>query len=190
MDNQTGETSLRLLEMAKAGDRHALNELLERYLPRLRRWASGRVPAAARGMIDTDDVVQDTVMRSLHRIDVFEIRGEGALQAYLRQAVRNRLVDAHRRHTRQATATEARSDIPAVGPSPLEEAVGTEALERYEAALLRLRPEDREIVILRIELCHSYEDLVQILEKPSRDACRVAVTRALARLSVEMGREC
>jgi RNA polymerase sigma-70 factor (ECF subfamily) len=190
MDNLTGETSLRLLEMAKAGDGHALNELLERYLPRLRRAASGRVPSAARGMLDTEDVVHDPAMRSLHRLDAFEIRGEGALLAYLRHAIRNRLVDAHRRHRHQTTATEARSDIPADGPSPLEEAVGSEALERYEAALLRLRPDDREILILRIELCHSYDELAQILEKPSRDACRVAVTRALARLSVEMGRGC
>lgn len=189
MGNRAGETSLRLLEMAKAGDELALNELLERYLPRMRRWASGRIPPAARAMMDTEDVVQDTLVRSLRHFDGFEIRGEGALQAYLRQSLRNHLTDAYRRFARRASDTEARSDIPAGGPSPLEEAVGAQALERYEAALLRLRPEDRELVILRIELCHSYAELAQILEKPSPDACRVAVSRALARLSVEMGRE-
>lgn len=36
--------------------------------------------------------------------------------------------------------------------SPPEQAIGREALERYEAALERLRPEEREVIIARVEL--------------------------------------
>jgi hypothetical protein len=53
-------SSLTLLERVKGGDSHALNGLLQHYLPRLIRWASGRVPRWARDMPDTEDLVQET----------------------------------------------------------------------------------------------------------------------------------
>ena len=56
------ESSLALLERARAGDRQALETLTARYLPRLRRWASGRLPRWARDLADTEDLVQETVL--------------------------------------------------------------------------------------------------------------------------------
>ena len=85
------ESSIELLERARAGDSDALDRLLGRYLPRLRRWASGRLPRGARDLSDTDDLVQDTVFRTLRHIDGFHPQREGALQAYLRQAIMNRI---------------------------------------------------------------------------------------------------
>jgi RNA polymerase sigma-70 factor (ECF subfamily) len=67
-------------------------------------------------------------------------------------------------------------------PSPLERAIGREGIERYEAALQRLKPEDREAIIARIELQQSYEEVAIALGKPNANAARSAVTRALARL--------
>ncbi len=81
------ESTLVLLARVRQGDRDALDQLFSRCLPPLRRWARGRLPAAARGALDTQDLVQDTVLNSLRRLDQFESRHEGALQAYLRQAV-------------------------------------------------------------------------------------------------------
>ena len=72
--------------------------------------------------------------------------------------------------------------------SPLDTAIGHEAVERYEAALARLRPEDREAVVVRIEMDGTYQDVAQALGKPSADAARMAVTRALLRLAEEMSR--
>ena len=40
---------------------------------------------------------------------------------------------------------------PAAAPSPLEETIGSEALERYESALARLSPSDRELIVARVE---------------------------------------
>ena len=92
--------TLFLLERVRAGDTAALNRLLDRYLPRLSRWASGRLPQWARDLSDTDDLVQDTLIRSVANLDHFEASGEGALQAYLRGAVMNRIRDEIRRHRR------------------------------------------------------------------------------------------
>ena len=183
------DTTFDLVERAKAGDDEALNHLFARYLPSLRRWASGRLPRWTRDLMDTDDLVQETVVRAVKRINRFESRHEGALQAYLRQAVVNRIRDEVRR-ARRAPVTDLLDDNAAdTAASPLEEAIGAEAMERYEAALGRLRPEEREAIVTRVEMDGSYQDVAKALGKPSADAARMAVSRALLRLAQEMSRE-
>ena len=183
------DTTFDLVERAKAGDDDALNRLFARYLPSLRRWASGRLPRWSRDLMDTDDLVQETVVRAVKRIDRFESRHEGALQAYLRQAIVNRIRDEVRRAKRSPAPVELDEHAAASDASPLEVAIGGEALERYEAALARLRPEEREAIIARVEMDGSYHDVAVALGKPSADAARMAVSRALLRLAQEMSRE-
>ena len=185
---QPVDATIDLLERAKAGDRAALDQLFTRYLPALRRWARGRLPHWARDLMDTDDLVQETVVRAVTRIEHFEMRHEGALQAYLRQAVVNRIRDAVRRTKRSPTATGLNDDEVAVGASPLERAIGSEAVERYEAALARLRPGEREAIVARVEMDGSYQEIAHALGKASPDAARMAVSRALVRLAEEMNR--
>jgi RNA polymerase sigma-70 factor (ECF subfamily) len=167
-------STLDLLQRARQGDRDALNDLFERYLPPLRRWARGRLPRWTRDLRDTDDLVQETLLQTFARIDAFEPRHEGALQAYLRQAIVNRVRDEVRRVTRRPTA------------SPLED---QEAAERYEAALQRLRPDERELIVARVEMGNGYEQIAAAHGKPSADAARMAVARALVRLAEEMDLE-
>ena len=176
------ETTVELLARVRKGDRDALDRLIARCLPALRRWARGRLPSAARGVLDTQDLVQDTILSSLRHLDHFESRHEGALQAYLRQAVLNRIRDEARRFGRRPAATELTDSQPSDAASPLDIAIGREGVERYEAALQRLRPADREAIIGRLEMQHDYQELATILGKPNANAARVAVTRALARL--------
>jgi RNA polymerase sigma factor (sigma-70 family) len=180
------ESSLTLVRRAHNGDQAAVDELFARYLPRLQRWAHGRLPAWARGSLDTHDLVQDTFMQVLKRLDQFEPRHEGAFQGYLRQALFNRVRDEIRRAQRQGTPDELDPDSPATDPSPLEEAIGQETLARYEAALARLKDDDREAIILRVELGYPYSDIVVALGKPSVAAAHMAVSRALVRLAQEM----
>jgi len=110
---------------------------------------------------------------------------DGAFQAFLRTALLNRIRDEIRRAHRRPTDVLA-SDRPADGPSPIEEAIGSEALARYEAALQRLKPNDREAIIARIELGLPYTEVAQALGKPSVAAAHVAVSRALLKLAREM----
>jgi RNA polymerase sigma-70 factor (ECF subfamily) len=172
----------------RAGDTGALNRLMDRYLPRLSRWASGRLPQWARDVSDTDDLVQDTLIRSVANLDHFEARGEGALQAYLRGAVMNRIRDEIRRKHRTPAADPLDSTIPSKGRSPLETAIGAETLEKYDRALERLDAETREAVIARIEMGCSYAEVAELMGKPSADAARMTVSRALVRLAEEMRR--
>jgi RNA polymerase sigma-70 factor (ECF subfamily) len=182
------ESTLRLLDRARLGDQAALEQLFSRYLRPLQRWARGRLPAYARDLADTDDLVQDTLIQTFKRIDSFEPRGVGALQAYLRQAVLNRIRDELRRKRRRPAIGELDELEADRAASPVEQAIGREAVDRYERALTRLRPEEREAIIARVEMGYSYEELAEALGKPSPDAARKAAERALVRLAEEMER--
>jgi RNA polymerase sigma factor (sigma-70 family) len=177
------ESTFLLIEQIRAGDKSALDRLLRRFLPLLTRWASGRLPRGVRDLSDTEDLVQETIISALRHIDHIEIRGEGALQAYLRRAVLNRIRDELRRHGRRGLVETLDENVRATEDSPLEIAIGNEALERYEAALSRLSAGDREAVIARIELGQTYAEIASGLGKPSTEAARMAVNRALARLA-------
>lgn len=183
------EATLDLLDRVKGGDRLALDELLDRCMPALRRWAHGRLPTSARAMEDTGDLVQNTVIAVLRRLSSFEARHQGALQAYLRQAVMNRIRDLVRQRDRRPVQTELPPDLVDDRTSPLELAVGAENVARYEAALARLRAADREAIVNRLELQLSYDELAVALDKPTAQAARVAVMRAMKRLAEEMRRD-
>lgn len=180
------ESSFELIERAQAGDRSALERLLARYRPRLQRWASGRLPRYAREIADTDDLVQDALIGTLKNLERFEQRGEWALQAYLRQAVTNRIRDEIRRISTRPLRNVLDDDLAARDQSPLEIAVGRELFERYDRALSALEPDEREAVIARLELGCAYQEIAQLVDKPSPDAARMMVARALARLAALM----
>jgi RNA polymerase sigma factor (sigma-70 family) len=180
------ESTFVLIHRARAGDQDALERLFARHLAPLQRWASGRLPQWARGMASTDDLVQETLLQTFKRIEDFEPRGVGALQAYLRQAVLNRIRNELRRHRRTPESVELDAEDAADDRSPLEEAIGREAVEHYERALDRLRVGDRDAIIGRVELGLSYEELAQALGKPTPDAARKAAQRALVRLAEAM----
>jgi RNA polymerase sigma-70 factor (ECF subfamily) len=182
------ESTFHLIERARAGDQEALERLFARHLKPLQRWARGRLPKWARDLADTDDLVQDTLVQTFKRIDDFEPRRVGALQAYLREAVLNRIRNELRRTGRQPPATDLDGLEVESGESPLEQAIGREAVERYEGALQRLKPEEREAIIARVEMGYSFEELAEALGKPTPDAARKAAHRALVRLAEEMKR--
>ena len=177
------ESTVQLLARARAGDQAALDEVFARAIPLLKRWASGRLPRWAREMIDTDDLVQETVVNTLKHIDVFEYRVDSALQAYLRQAVMNRIRDEIRRATRHPAPSRLDSAAPDAALSPLEELIGKQTVEAYDEAMATLEPEERDAIVGRVELGLSYAELAAAMGRPSADAARMAVGRALLKLT-------
>ena len=146
-------------------------------------------PGRARDHLDTEDIVQDTLMQSVRRLDKFTPEHEHAFCAYVCQALRNRLRDVVRRAAARPSGDPLSPDEPAADPSPLEQAVGRQTLARYETALQQLRESDRELVIARVELGLDYAEIAGLTGKSSIASARVAVSRALLRLGVEMGHE-
>jgi RNA polymerase sigma-70 factor (ECF subfamily) len=189
VDGSDLPSSLTLLQRAQAGDRPALDLLIARYLPRMERWASGRLPLWARDLAETDDLVQETLFQTFRKIEGFDIRGEGALQAYLRQAILNRIRDELRRAKRRPAREALDPDAEDQTRSPLERAIGQQAVDRYERALAALEPEDREAIVARIELGYTNREIAELLDKPTPNAARMAVHRAIVRLARAMGKE-
>src|SRR5258706_9724559 len=178
-----------LLRRAREGAPRALASLMARYLPRLRSWASGRLPMRARSLLDTADLVQETLLRTLERLDQVEVRGPGGFQAYVRSAVLNRIRDQVRWADRRPGPGELPGTLPDPGPSPLELAIGADVVARYERAMAGLSEEERQLIHLRVELDYDYAEIAAMTSRPSKDAVRMAVGRALANLAEGMGHE-
>src|SRR5678815_4437244 len=141
-------STARLIERARSGEASARDEIYARYYPALRRWAHGRLPRAARDLLDTEDVVQNTMIRTLSHLEDFEPRFTGAFLAYLRRGVLNQIRDQVRRVRRSPEREELSPELAVDGASPLEEVIGSQLLERFEQALLQLAPQQQEAVLM------------------------------------------
>lgn len=177
------EETVELLDKVRHGDNVALTQLIERLLPRLRRWAHGRLPRSSRGMLETGDIVQSVLSKAVKRLATLDISESASLGYYLRQAVANEIATQYRKAGRAPHATSVGESLPAANTSPLDRLIGVERMQRYELALRRLEPAEREVIIGRFELAYDYDDLARFLGKPSVGAARVAVHRAVKRLA-------
>ena len=180
------ESTASLLERVKARDPQAEKRLVQRYQLALKRWARGRLPASARGLADTDDLVQVTLIRALDKVQGFEHRGAGSFMAYLRRTLKREIIDQIRKAAKHAGKVEADEKLTEIAPTPLEEAIGRETFEAYEAALEQLPDPHQEAVVLRIEMGWTYPAIAEALGSPTPNAARMTVARALARIAEAM----
>ncbi len=180
------ESTAALLELIRAGDPAATDRLVRRCLPALRRWAHGRLPVRARGMVDTDDLVQVAVLRALNKVGRFEPHREGAFLAYLRRILLNAMRDEIRRVARRPGTEEMSEDLADQAPPAVEQAIGREAMQAYEAALAELSDAQQEAVILRVEFGYTFSEIAEATGSPSANAARMTVARALVRLGEAM----
>ena len=183
------EPTVELIIRARRGDSSAIDAILQRCLPPLTRWARGRLPAAARGVLDTADLVQDAAINAIARLDSFEPRHVGAMQAYLRRSVINRIRDEMRRLGRRPAAVELPPEVASDDPSPLDQALEHETYDHYRTAMSQLKPRERELVIARVEAHWSVAEIAEHFGFNTPDGARMAVNRAVQRLGAVMKKE-
>ena len=179
-------STLALVERAREGDRAALELIAERYRAALTRFAHGRLPAHARGLADTGDLVQVAIVRMLDRLEGFEPSFKGALAAYLRLAVLNQVRDEIRRARRRPSATSLSAALPWPGPDPLQQVIRDEERDRYDAALAGLPVEQQRAFLMRLEMDCSYREIAEALGRPSEEAARSLVRRAIAAMAAAL----
>ena len=177
-------SSAALLLRARGGDASALAAIFEDQLPRLRRWARGRLRWWVRSAADTSDLVQDAVAGTLAKLDVFQPRSRRALATYLQTAVRNRIADQHRRAARWI-CSEPADTLPSRERTPLDQAIDAETRQRYLTALGTLTRRDRELVVAHLELEYTHAQLACMIGR-TPNAARMALTRAMVRLAERM----
>jgi RNA polymerase sigma-70 factor (ECF subfamily) len=170
---QDYESTLIILSRAQSGNLEAREELYRRLIPRLERFAHGRVQSSLRSITDTQEIVQDTIVRSLAKISRFRPNHEGALLQYLKQALINRIRDLSRRGRRVAAFDGAPERASGNESSPVEQVVGWETLSRFEAALERLSEDQRAAVSLHVEMGYTLDELAGALGRSSEAARKV-----------------
>ncbi len=179
------ESTATLLARVKSGDLAAREQLCSLYLPVLSRWAHGRLPAYARNTAETDDMVQLSLIKALDKLDSFNPIREGAFLAYLRKILLNNIRNEIRKTSRLSnqTAISDHHELIDEQASVVEQAVGTEIIERYEQALTQLNEQSREAVMLRVEFGFSYLEVAAAVGCNSANAARMLVTRALVKMA-------
>jgi RNA polymerase sigma-70 factor, ECF subfamily len=180
------ESSFALVIRARAGDHAAVEQLFSRYSGRLRGWAHGRLPAYARTYGDTQDLVQDTMIQVFKSLDRFQPQHAGAFLAFVRRTLHNKLIDRIRAARSRGPLEPFDGEQASPEPSPFEEAVAAQLLDRYEQGLERLKPEYQEAIVVRIELGLPWAEVKDVLNKPSIPAAQMAVHRAILALAHEM----
>lgn len=180
--SSSADSTVTLLTQVKAGDSAALEILLSRYRPRLIRWAHRRLPSWARDLAETDDLVHDTLLKTLRNLNTFTPEHESGFQHYLRLAIGNAVRDEIRRAQKRPAVSSLDPSQMSDAPSPLELAVGRRRLARYEAALAQLSSDEREAVVARLEFGFTHGELADALGKSTPEAARKVCQRALRRL--------
>ena len=175
-----------LLRRAKTGDRDALAILIARYRPRLERWASGRLPLYARSLLDTGDLVQETLIKTIQSLESIRADQPGSFQGYVRRAVLNRIRDQVRWARRRGASGEITEDLMDPAPSPLESAIGADIVQRYEDGLAQLSEEESQLLHLRLELDIGYSEIAAMTGRTTADAARMSTHRAFRKLALLM----
>jgi RNA polymerase sigma factor (sigma-70 family) len=103
--------------------------------------------------------------------------------------VHNRILDELRSARRSPPGVELDDSLPSRQPSPYEVAAKQEDREIFDAALEELRDDERELIIARVEWGLDYDDIAAALGKPTANAARVAVRRAVLKLAGVMDRK-
>ena len=168
-----------LVSRAREGDRVALDLIADRYHDTLLRYAHGRIPRLARGLVETVDMVQVALARVLGHLDRVDASAPGSLLAYLRTAVLNQIRDEIRRAQRRPQTTELDDRLRAAEPDPLESAISRQEAERYTDAVLQLPADQREAFLMKVEMGRSYREIADKLGRPSQEAARMLVRRAI-----------
>ena len=127
-----------LVERARGGDETAWEILMRRYRGPLQRFARSRLARQPHRLADTDDVVQDVTINVFRRLHRIELRFPGALLAYLRRSVSNRVADEHRRAVRQGPTATLDDNLPDGHQSPLDVTIDRDKVRAYRTALLAL----------------------------------------------------
>jgi RNA polymerase sigma-70 factor (ECF subfamily) len=153
----------RLLDQAARGDREALEALLAKHRPRLRRMVALRLDHRLRQRIDPSDVIQEAYLEASERLEGYLRAPAMPFFLWLRFLAVQKLITLHRHHLgarmrdadrERGAAPEADSAAMAAqfldrGTGPSAAAIRAEMKERVREALDNLAPLDREALALR-----------------------------------------
>ncbi len=183
-----------LVKRAQAEDEEALQDLFERYLPRVRQLAAMRLGHTSSELLDVDDVTQEAMVDAFQNLNSFEEGSDGKFSNWLATLVTNRIrmaLRAGRQIKRGGGQVQRFTDEPAAehpshmrgkDATPSQEAVGNELTEEIERVLLELPEAYREVLLQRYFSQMSYGEIAESMGMANTGAVRALYSRALAQL--------
>ena len=193
-----------LVALAKEGNESALNQLCSVYGERVRRIIRFRLDQKLRSKLDSVDVVQDALILALGGLKDFTYRSEGDFLRWLSRIAENKLHDIFKKF--HADKRDIRKEISfkqegsntddwfydAAGPvsitTPSVIMRKKEALDRLEKALDTLKPEYKEVIVLKKIEGLSHAEIADRLGK-STNAVPMLLFRAMAALTIAYGED-
>jgi RNA polymerase sigma-70 factor (ECF subfamily) len=205
MDESVGRDAELLLGRANTGDAEARSELLELYRGRLRRMVAIRLDKRLAARVDPSDIVQEAMRDAFNRLSEYFAEPQIAFYPWLRRIAWDRLMDMYRQHItaekrsvlkehlwapelNDESMAELANSLAANSQNPRQRAMLDEMEARMMAALAQLKPNDREILILRYMEQLDVEEIASVLEI-SQTAVTSRHLRALQRLRISLGDE-
>ena len=198
------EKTQHLVALAKEGDQTALNQLCCVYGERVRRIIRFRLDRKLRSKLDSVDVVQDVLLLAMEGLNNFTYRSEGDFLRWLSRIAENKIRDIFDEfHTEKR---DIRKEIPfkeqrrstggtmgaALGPmrvpTPSVIMCKKESLDRLEKALDELKPEYREVIVLKRIEGLSYDEIGERLGKSAK-AVSMLMYRAMTALTIAYGKD-
>lgn len=181
-----------LFEAARAGDRSAVDRLIESHMPRLHAYVRLRLGPEVRAREASVDVVQSVCRELLAASPKFEFRGEERFRDWLFTSALNKIRDKQRFHGRDKRDAGRERDIDdgtmlsaATYLTPSVDAIGRETAAALAEAMAALSEEHREVITLAriVQLPHAV-----IAESMGRSepAVRQLLVRALLDLSRQL----
>lgn len=160
-EHQTGS----LLQKISDGEPDALNHLMDRHRPALRRMIEMRLDRQIQGRVDASDVVQDVLIEAAQRMRTYLDKPDMPFHLWLRQMAKDRIIDLHRRHHAQRRSVDLEQSMAAAFPdqssldlmaqiqdqdlTPAAATLRREMERRFHQALTLLDEDDREIILMR-----------------------------------------
>ena len=192
------ERTVDLLTRARSGDEQAWEQLYERYESELRRRVHARLGTELRGVEDSMDVFQSVWREAIGSLEQFEYRGEGSFLAWLATVLRNKLASQVARNQAEkrgggarvpsgSAFTRAVSTRPVPEPGPESRVEVDEDRQLLLRTVEQLPPEPQELVRWALLEGLSHQEIGARLGI-SKDAARMRVARASARLTAEFRR--
>ena len=198
MADVAGESGIGdLVAAAQRGEPGAMDHLLRHHLDDVRAFVRLQVGPELRARESCSDLVQSLCREVLEDLPGFEYRGSGSFRHWLFTAALNKVRQKHNFHTAQKrdVAREvplegvgAGSDgrglydsLCTLGATPSEVAVAHEQLERIEAAMEKLPPDYRQVLILARLVGLSHTKVAAEMGR-TENAVRTLLSRAKLRL--------
>ena len=171
-----------LVKRAVRGDKDAIEALLALIRPAVVRYCRARLGRIGGRYTTADDVSQEVCLAVLHALPRFQDMGR-PFSAFVYGIAAHKITDAQRAAVRHLVVTPVDTirDEPDDDPGPEQRAVATDQARRLSQLLRHLSDVHREIVVLRVAVGLSAEEVGALLGMTA-GAVRVAQSRALAHL--------